>query len=193
MTKNGHDCQQNIPVCFLYLWGRMLCIFCVRLLGLSPLFLQFSYFWMRPRQRRHNNICCDQDQEWSWSSEKHSHLLSLLVGMTVVFLLCLIVEFVTFVVLTLMFCLLWYYMADTTYFCCDHDQVWSWSAASKQNNLGECTRVTKGDRHLFMRLIVAFVVLSLLLCLFCAATLPTLRLHHFWSARRGHACTDDLR
>ena len=57
MTKNDHDQQQTMPVCYIYVMGWRWCIFCVWLLSILPLLLRFSYFGPRTQHGRHDNIC----------------------------------------------------------------------------------------------------------------------------------------
>jgi hypothetical protein len=51
MTKDGHDQQQTMPVCFFNVTGWRSCIFCGWLLRVLPLLMWFWYFWPRTRHR----------------------------------------------------------------------------------------------------------------------------------------------
>ena len=80
---------------------------------LAPMVMEKSSkqcHWGPTQHGRHDNICCDHDQEWSWSAANNASLLYLCYGMKVVHLLCLIVESVALVAAIFIFL-----GADTTW------------------------------------------------------------------------------
>ena len=163
MTKNGHDQQQTMPVCFICVMGWRSCIFCVWLLSLLPLLLWFSYFWPRTQHGRHDNICCVHDHSWSWPAANNACLFIYVVGWSS-FIFC--VWLLSLLPLSPWFSHFW---PQTQHGW--HDNICCWSRllvmiSSKQTK--KTRGIHRGCIHVFTRLIVAFVVFVVAPCVFLA-------------------------